>query len=188
MARIPCYAARGITKSVFGLAARRTSGAVEAGWWGRAGKAKTCWTEPPASEQLWGLLSSASRPVCASCRPSSRSCSCYGGRDGVLRCVGRRLQSLLTLVEALRGRARERYRPLRHALSGAEIGVTGRNVRNEGDWGRVTRRHELSHHIGGRGGGCGRIRPQVSIGSPQQGQTSTSWPLSSRRRSCQRRG
>jgi hypothetical protein len=48
--------------------------------------------------------------------------------------------------------------------------------------------HELSHHIGGRGGGHGDSLPWGSIRPPQQGHASTSWPVRSRSRSCQRGG
>ena len=78
------YADIGITKSVFGVAARRTSVAVDAGRWGRAGKPKTCWTEPSASGQLWGLLSLSLDRERAGCRGSLRSWGCYGPHDGVL--------------------------------------------------------------------------------------------------------
>jgi hypothetical protein len=39
------------------------------------------------------------------------------------------------------------------------------------DWERRNRRHELSHHIAGRGGGWGGIVLMVSMRPPQQGQT-----------------
>ena len=58
-----------------------------------------------------------------------------------------------------------------HALVGAAVAVACQDWADEE--GRVTG-HELSHHIGGRGGGCGLRTPQVIIRPPQQGQTSTS--------------
>jgi hypothetical protein len=73
----------------------------------------------------------------------------------------------------------------RHTLVGA---VFGGAWQDRAGGGRRAPVHELSHHIGGRGGGCGRRMSQISIRPPQQGQISTSWPVSSRRRSCQRCG
>ena len=76
-------------------------------------------------------------------------------------------------------------RGARPAPGGAVFGVAWQDRADR--WQR-TLDHELLHHIGGRGGGCGRRVPKGSIRPPQQGQTSMSWPVSSRRRSCQRCG
>jgi len=60
---------------------------------------------------------------------------------------------------------------LRRRLVGAVYGVAWQDrAYGWGQW----RDHELSHHIDGRGGGCGLTMPQVTIRPPQPGQTSTS--------------
>ena len=63
--------------------------------------------------------------------------------------------------------------------------MPGRTERTGGDGGWIIDCRTTS---AGRGGGVAASVPQVSIWPPQQGQTSMSWPVSSRRRSCQRRG
>ncbi len=76
-------------------------------------------------------------------------------------------------------------RRARHKVVAAMVGVA---LQDRADGWRPRLGHELSHHIGGRGGGQGRNVPWGSIRPPQPGQTSMSCPVRSRRRSCQRRG
>ena len=55
---------------------------------------------------------------------------------------------------------------------GTVIGVAGCDESDRGEGRRLI--HELSHHIGGRGGEQGAKTTQVCIWPPQQGQTSMS--------------
>ena len=56
----------------------------------------------------------------------------------------------------------------------ASVGTVGVAGCHESDGGQGRHVHELSHHIGGRGGEQGGKTAQVSIWPPQQGQTSMS--------------
>ncbi len=76
-------------------------------------------------------------------------------------------------------------RRARHDRAAAMVGVALFDSA-KGFWPRLG--HELSHHIGGRGGGQSRSVPWGSIRPPHPGQTSMSCPVRSRRRSCQRCG